>query len=291
MGGGSSTLARNGADLKMIGRLLNASSALDGVPLIGAHLAAVRESRDAALSAADLSPDFRDLVSKARSGPEYERPFEEPNPLVSICVATFNRSRLLVDRCLRSLVEQTYENIEILVVGDCCTDETEQAVAGLHDRRIRFVNLPERGRYPDDPRLRWMVAGTVPMNHALGMARGAFVTHLDDDDEHSPDRVATLLEFSRTNRADLVFHPFEWERRPGQWKTNPAKRFSYAQVTTSSIFYHRWLRQIPWDIRAHKYLEPGDWNRLRKIKFLRAKLVRYPRPLLKHYVERAQART
>ena len=71
------------------------------------------------------------------------------------------------------------------MVGDCCTDDTAERISHIRDDRLRFVNLSERGRYPEEPYLRWMVAGTVPFNHALSLTRGQFVTHLDDDDEYA----------------------------------------------------------------------------------------------------------
>jgi cellulose synthase/poly-beta-1,6-N-acetylglucosamine synthase-like glycosyltransferase len=239
-------------------------------------------------SRVDLPDDIIETFAKAKEDSAYAAAFDDPEPLVSICVATYNRSELLVRRCLKSLIAQTYRKIEILVVGDHCTDGTHCAIEALGDSRVVFVNLPERGRYPADPSLRWMVAGTVPVNHALSLARGTFITHLDDDDEHAQDRVEKLLRFIQSSRVDLVFHPFEWESKQGRWVRNDAREFRYAQVTTSSIFYHRWLKSIPWDPDAYKYREPGDWNRFRKMLYIGATVRRYPEPLLKHYAERSQ---
>jgi len=272
----------------MFARLIQRSSPLHGLPVLGPLLARRRSNLDLIRSRTDVPDDLSREFAVERRQPEYHSAFDAEQPLVSVCVGTYNRSALLVGRCLKSLVSQTYEHLEIIVVGDCCTDDTPQAVAALGDPRIRFVNLPQRGPYPEDPRLRWMVAGTMPFNHALGIARGRFITHLDDDDEHAPDRVERLLRFAQQQRADVVFHPFDWERRPGRWKINPARDFAHGQVTTSSIFYHAWLKRIPWDVDAHRYREPGDWNRLRKFRYLGARILRYPEPLLRHYKERVQ---
>jgi hypothetical protein len=126
------------------------------------------------------------------------------------------------------------------------------------------------------------------MNHALSLATGDFITHLDDDDEHMPDRVEKLVRHIQQTRADIVFHPFWRETAPDTWSVNQAARFEYTRVTTSSIFYHRWFRAVPWDLEAYRYHEPGDWNRLRKFLYLGANAVRYPEPLLRHYRERNQ---
>lgn len=282
-------VASSGARI-LVDRIVQSSSRLHELPLVGPALARLRLNLDINRSRNDVPDRLLLEFKSAKTHPEYVKAFNEERPLVSVCVGTFNRSALLVRRCLRSLVAQTYEHLEIIVVGDCCTDDTQRAVEALGDARIVFVNLPKRGPYPTDPKLRWMVAGTMPFNHALNMAKGAFITHLDDDDEHPPQRIQNLLEFVQSTRADLVFHPFEWERTPGRWQVNQARDFCHTQVTTSSILYHRWFKNIPWDINAYKYREPGDWNRLRKFKYLGAKILRFPEPLLRHYTERLQHR-
>src|SRR5215469_9757487 len=69
-----------------------------------------------------------DAFHAIRASPEYQAAFTEPNPLVSICVTTANRPDLLINRSLRSLQEQTYRNLQIIVVGDHCIDDTERRV-------------------------------------------------------------------------------------------------------------------------------------------------------------------
>jgi glycosyltransferase involved in cell wall biosynthesis len=203
-------------------------------------------------------------------------------PLVTVAVATYNRAQLLTERCIPSVLGQTYDNLELIVVGDGCTDETEEAMAEIRDPRLTFVNLPERGTYPADPIRRWMVAGTAAMNKAMSMARGDFVTHLDDD-EYMPDRLEKLVEFAIDNRSDFVWHPCWSEDIEGNWKLIEASRFAYTHVTTSSVFYRSWFTKIEWNIDAHLLMEPGDWNRFRKIKYIGPVIMRYPEPLLKHY--------
>jgi hypothetical protein len=236
----------------------------------------------------DLGIAARSEFRKERKSAGYQAAFDDPEPLVTVCIATFNRGALLTGRSIPSILAQTYRNLELIVVGDGCTDDTPERVGAIDDPRLRFENLAERGRYPDEPRHRWMVAGTAAMNRALSMARGTFVTHLDDDDEHDASRLEKLLAIIRKERADLVYHPFRYEMPDGTWRTNLAERFRIGQITTSSIFYHRRLAEIPWDVNAWEYLEPGDWNRLRKIRFLGARRVRHPDPLLTHYRENNQ---
>ena len=210
-------------------------------------------------------------------------------PLVTVAVATYNRARLLTERCIPSVLGQTYDNLELIVVGDGCTDETKEAMVEIRDPRLTFVNLPERGTYPADPTRRWMVAGTEAMNKAMSMARGDFVTHLDDDDEYMPDRLEKLVEFAIDNRCDFVWHPLWFEDEEGHWELIEAPRFAYTQVTTSAVFYRSWFTKIEWNIAAHRLMEPGDWNRFRRIKYIGPVIMRYPEPLLKHYRQMNQS--
>ncbi len=223
--------------------------------------------------------------------PEFLAVFDESEPLVTVCIATFNRARVMSERTLPSLLRQSYSRLEILVVGDCCTDDTGARIAALGDSRIRFVNLPTRGPYPDEPERRWLVAGSIPMNRALREARGSFITHLDDDDEYTPDRIEKLLTLSRLTRSDFAFHPFHAQLKDGSWWKNPATWFRHGYVTTSSVFYHSFWKSIEWDLEAWRYGEPGDWNRFRKIRFLGAKIARHSESMLVHYREQNQADT
>lgn len=203
-------------------------------------------------------------------------------PLVSVAVATYNRSKVLTERCIPSVLGQTYENLELIVVGDHCTDETEEAVARIDDPRLKFVNLPEKSVYPEDPRRRWMVAGTPPTNEAFSMARGDYVTQLDDDDEYLPDRLEKLVSFAGENECDFVWHPY-WVEEDGGQRLVKADSFSYGQVTNASAFYRSWFKKIEADIESHRLMEPGDWNRFRKIKYIDPVCMRYPEPLLKYH--------
>ena len=57
----------------------------------------------------------------------------EGEPLVCINIATWNRARLLTERTLPPILKQSYRKIRVLVVGDCCTDDTAGRIAKLGD--------------------------------------------------------------------------------------------------------------------------------------------------------------
>jgi hypothetical protein len=240
------------------------------------------------LSRLDVPKELFDAFQRDRYTKEYTGVFDKPNPLVTICVATYNRSQTLVERCVSSLLAQSHKNIQIIVVGDACSDDTPTRMATIKDSRLYFKNLSVRGDYPAHPEFRWMVAGTKPTNRALDLAEGDFITHLDDDDEHTPDRIEKLLTLIKEKKADLVWHPFCYEKPNNEWVVNKADIFAEGRVTTSSVLYHRWFKRIGWDPEAYRNHEPGDWNRFRKFIYFKAVIARHPEILLRHYRERTQ---
>jgi hypothetical protein len=213
------------------------------------------------------------------------------HPLVSVCISTHNRVELLTTRALPSILKQTYQNLEIIVVADGCDDGTIATVENFRDDRIRLHQVERNLPHLDEAKRRWMVSGSRPNNVAQTLATGDFVTHLDDDDEHLPERIALLVDFAMKENADMVYHPFYQEGDHGNWAVNQATDVLIGQVTTSSIFYRNWLKHIPWDLDTHLLGEPADWNRIRRMVYAGAKCVRYPEPLLRHFRERNQAST
>ncbi len=255
------------------------------------YIDGINNEIDTLRSKIDMDSNCLNIYYEIRNSIAYQSVYECESPLVSVCVGTYNRCELLIERSLKSILNQDYRNLEIIVVGDYCTDDTAIQISKIKDKRLKFVNLPMRGEYPKDPMLRWMVAGTATVNHALSLATGDFITHLDDDDEFLEGRISTLVDYIKKTKADFIWHPFWRESASGRWRINDAKRFAKNHVTTSSVFYHNWFKCIPWDVNAYQHREPGDWNRFRKIMYLGAKTVRYPEPLIRHYKERSQKST
>ena len=136
-----------------------------------------------------------------RSTPEYEAAFTEPEPLVSILITTYMNWPLLRDRCLPSVLAQTYERWEAIVVGDAAPDDARKVVESFGDTRIRFVNLPYRGPYPDDPQDAWHSSGTTPWNTAMALSKGSWIGSNSDDDALRPHYVESLLAHAREQRA------------------------------------------------------------------------------------------
>ena len=60
------------------------------------------------------------------------------NNKISIIIPTYNRGDL-IERALKSVLEQDYHDLEVIIVDDCSTDHTEEVVKSLNDTRIKFI--------------------------------------------------------------------------------------------------------------------------------------------------------
>jgi glycosyltransferase involved in cell wall biosynthesis len=188
-----------------------------------------------------------------------------PEPLVSIVIPTWNRAELLTTRTLPSVVRQTYRNWEVVVVGDGCTDDTGARIAALHEPRIRFENLSQRGVYPSDPLQRWMVAGCKPANRALALTRGEWLGYLDDDDVLAEDHLEGLLNFAWQTRAEFVFGSGDFQRSPTEWLRIGKMPPQPGHVMHSSVLYRSYLKFLRYDLEAWKASVGADahlWGRM-----------------------------
>ncbi len=217
--------------------------------------------------------DDRRNLQQVRAGrPICWDPSEEDTPLVTIRIATYNTGMKVAERALASACSQTYENIEILVIGDNCDAETEAAVRSVDDERIRFLNLPARGTYPDLAHLRRKVAGAHPMNIGVSLASGAWIAPCDDDDVMTPDHVEVLLEAARRGPYEMVWSRVESEQAPGVYDIHGSPELKRGDISHGSVLYRSELRFMQYSLTCWKRREPSDWNMWKRMKRIGVKM-------------------
>lgn len=228
----------------------------------------------------------KELLENARNN--LKGGFNDNNPLVSVLIPTYNRANLLTERSVQSVLRQTHQNFEIIIVGDHCTDNTEELLKNFNDERIKFYNLPKRGDYPTDPHSRWMVAGTTPANKAIELASGQWMAPLDDDDEFSEDHIEVLLNYALKYNYEMVYGIVQAERAPGKWINIGSYPPEGGKIGHCSVLYHSKLKFFTYDINAWKYGEPADWNMWRRMKDAGVRIGFIDKVVSKAYMERLQ---
>lgn len=111
---------------------------------------------------------------------------EQSNPLVTVYIPTFNRVELL-KRAVESVRQQTYSNLEIIIVDDCSKDGTHEYLEEItkQDSRIRYF-IKEKNS-----------GACVSRNIAIENANGEFITGLDDDDYFINNRIAIFIQHKK----------------------------------------------------------------------------------------------
>ena len=102
-------------------------------------------------------------------------------PLVSVIIPTYNRASLL-KRAIESVLNQEFEDFELIVVDDASQDRTPKVIESFKDGRIRYLRLKKNS------------GGPVARNTGIKKARGKFIALLDDDDEWLPNRLSVQIE-------------------------------------------------------------------------------------------------
>ncbi len=118
---------------------------------------------------------------------------ENDFPLITVIIATYNSAKTL-RWALQSVREQEFQNFEVRVIGDACTDESEAVVASFADPRFYWKNLPQN-------------IGTQggPNNQGLADAKGKYIAYLGHDDLWFPWHLSRLITCLEEHQADFVF--------------------------------------------------------------------------------------
>jgi glycosyltransferase involved in cell wall biosynthesis len=111
--------------------------------------------------------------------------------LVSVIIPTYNRAET-VSRAIDSVLDQTYEDFEVLVVDDGSSDGTEAVLESYDDNRVRPI-------YHETNQ-----GANVARNTGLEYARGKYVAFLDSDDEWQPEKLDTQLDVLEKRSTEWV---------------------------------------------------------------------------------------
>jgi len=118
-------------------------------------------------------------------------------PKVSVIIPTYNRAHLIA-RAIQSVLNQTYQDFEIIVVDDGSTDNTEEVVKGFNDGRIRYIQH-EKNK-----------GEAAARNTGIKAARGEYIASQDSDDEWLPEKLRKQMEVfkSASSRVGVVYTGF-----------------------------------------------------------------------------------
>ncbi|HEU4657947.1 MAG TPA: glycosyltransferase family A protein [Capillimicrobium sp.] len=209
-------------------------------------------------------------------------------PLVSVRIPTWRGRETLVSRTLPSVLNGDYENIEVIVCSDGPEPDTREAVEAVarRDPRVRYLELPERPRYPAAKINLHRIGGTAAANATIEAARGAFQCPLDHDDAFTYDHIVTLLRTAAASGADFVYGQSVCEMERGIWGVNGVAPLRHGGLSHGAVMWSSRLAHMRYDADAWLLREPGDWNMFRRMVEAGSKASFIPTAVLVHFAER-----
>ena len=130
-------------------------------------------------------------------------------PFFTVVIPVYNRAHAVGD-ALRSVLAQTCQDFEIVVVDDGSTDDPAAAIAKFDDPRIHFIRQPNRG-------------GGAARNAGIVAARGRFVAPLDSDDVFLPDHLARMKQLLEGTQATVGYARIVVDRGEGRTLLKPLR--------------------------------------------------------------------
>ncbi len=115
------------------------------------------------------------------------------NPKISIIIPTYNRSNILIDISIKSVLQQNYNNWELLIIDDGSTDDTSALCKKLteEDKRISYFYQQNSGQ-------------GVARNFGIKKSLGEFILLLDSDDYILPDMIKNHIDLIEANNYDYI---------------------------------------------------------------------------------------
>ena len=112
--------------------------------------------------------------------------------LVSVIIPLYNRENTII-RAVESVLNQTYDNLEVIVVDDHSTDKSVETLKTLKDPRLRIIELESNG------------GACRARNIGASEANGEWIAFQDSDDEWLPDKLQKQIDFMKSGAYDFSF--------------------------------------------------------------------------------------
>lgn len=209
-------------------------------------------------------------------------------PLVSVLIPCYNVEKY-AEQAIRSIMDQTYKNLEIVVVNDCSTDSTSFILKRLseEDKRIKV--------YENEQNLRLITT----LNKGIGLCTGEYIARMDADDFSMPERIEKEVEFlEKHHDIDIVstlFYTFKnddlKQRSLHNNPTRPEELAAYMLFRSgllhpASMFRRRVFSELGMKFES-EYLHVEDYALWSKAIY-KTKIANLPDPLVYYRVHENQ---
>lgn len=131
---------------------------------------------------------------------------------ISVIVPVYNTEKY-IKKCIRSIIEQTLKEIEIIIVNDGSKDKSLEIIKDLmkQDRRIKLINKENEGV-------------SSARNSGIKMAKGKYIQFIDSDDWIEKEFLEKMYDFAEKENVDIVVSDYYEDYSNGKIKIKKGKK-------------------------------------------------------------------
>lgn len=182
-------------------------------------------------------------------------------PLVSIIVPVYNVEKYL-KQCVDSLVSQTYQNIEILLIDDGSKDNSGQMCNKFAEQYAKVMSFHKAN------------SGLgLTRNYGLERINGEYVTFVDSDDYLQQDAIQRLVDGLDDGQNDTVIGGFTKVTDEG--KELYTETYPEEVVDNGQVYSHLFNRMLGSNPDEHDSIKPSVWNALYSVKLIKTHNLRF----------------
>ena len=173
------------------------------------------------------------------------------SPAVSVIISAYNRPKI-IPFAIRSVLQSSFEDLELIVVGDGCNPETEAAIRSFTDPRVKFFNLPANTGHQSSPH-----------NEGMAAARGKYLFLLNQDDMYFADHIKRRVEFMESGGAEISWCSvilFQSSGCGSDVLNADQDRFTLDGVSSDNLYSPRtFIISSSWALRRDVVNKVGQW--------------------------------
>lgn len=143
---------------------------------------------------------------------------------VSVIIPMHNSSKHIKE-CLESVINQTYKNIEIIVVDDASSDNSVEIVTSINDSRIKILKLKQN------------VGAAIARNKGIEIAIGDYICFLDSDDYWKLDKIEKQVRFIEANNYMFIYSGYEFLKKNKTHIAHVPLSINYSQALKNTTIF------------------------------------------------------
>ena len=143
---------------------------------------------------------------------------------VSVIIPVYNNSPYL-DKCIESVLKQTYKKLEIIIVDDHSTDNSLEVILKYHDKRIKVVKLRKNS------------GAAIARNKGTELATGDYICYLDSDDYWAYDKVERQVKYMRDNDRAFIYGDYVYCNNGSFKRVYVPKKITYKDLLKNTAIF------------------------------------------------------